>query len=121
LSLPTEREELTRLAERLQGHAGYVAQAQRELLAIGRSGFGDALLEVSPIGRARPLRDLLYQTYVAWADHRKYRVHTVREPMTDDEPVMIAVLPVRSAMITPFAGSGLPGQELQFPGSVVDR
>ncbi len=91
LSRPAEREELTRLAERLQGHVAYVAQAHRELLAIGRSGLGDALLEISPIGRARPLRDLLYQTYVAWADHCKFQVRTVREPMTDDEPVMIAV------------------------------
>ena len=86
-----EREELTRLAERLQRHVGYVAQAQRELLAIGSSGYGDILVEINPIGRARAARDLVHETYTAWAEYRKYRVLTVREPMADDEPVMIVV------------------------------
>ena len=92
LTRSAEREELTRLAERLQRHGGYVAQAHRELLAMGGSGYGGALIEIAPIGRARPARDLLYRTYTAWAEHRKYRVLIVREPMTDDEPVMIAVV-----------------------------
>jgi ATP-dependent Clp protease ATP-binding subunit ClpC len=92
LTRSAEREGLTRLAERLQRHAGYAAQAHRELLAVGANGYGDALIEIAPIGRARPARDLLYRTYTAWAEHRKYRVLVVREPMTDDEPVMIAVV-----------------------------
>jgi hypothetical protein len=92
LTRSAEREELTRLAERLQRHAGYVAQAHRELLAIGGNGYGNALIEIAPIGRARPARDLLYGTYMAWAEHRKHRVLIVREPMTDDEPAMIAVI-----------------------------
>jgi ATP-dependent Clp protease ATP-binding subunit ClpC len=91
LSRSREREELARLAERLQRHAGYLAQTHRELVAIGRAGFGDALLEIRPIGRARPARDLLYKTYTTWAEHRKYRMLVVREPMTDAEPAMIAV------------------------------
>jgi hypothetical protein len=49
------------------------------------------LLEIRPIGRGRPARDLLYKTYVAWMEERKYRALVVREPMSDDEPVMIAV------------------------------
>jgi ATP-dependent Clp protease ATP-binding subunit ClpC len=85
------REELTRLAERLQRHAGYIAQAQRELLAIGSSGYGDILVEIGPIGRARTARDLVHKTYKAWAEYCKHRVLMVREPMADDEPVMIAV------------------------------
>jgi hypothetical protein len=35
--------------------------------------------------------------------------------------VIKAVLPLRSAMIMSFAISGLPGQELPFPGSVFHR
>ena len=92
LTLSVEREDLVRLAERLQRHAGYVAQAHRELLAMGGNAYGDALIEIAPIGRARPARDLLYGTYTAWAEHRKYRVLMVREPMTDDEPVMVAIV-----------------------------
>jgi ATP-dependent Clp protease ATP-binding subunit ClpC len=92
LTLSVEREELVRLAERLQRHAGYVAQAHRELLAMGGNAYGDALIEIAPIGRARPARDLLYGIYTAWAEHRKYRLLMVREPMTDDEPVMVAIV-----------------------------
>jgi ATP-dependent Clp protease ATP-binding subunit ClpC len=87
-----KRDELSRLAERIQRHADYVAQARRELVSLGRSGSFDALLEISPIGRARPARDLLYKTYTAWAEDRKYRLLMIREPMSDDEPVMIAVM-----------------------------
>jgi hypothetical protein len=35
--------------------------------------------------------------------------------------VITAVLPLRSAIIMPFASSGLPGQEPPFPGSVFHR
>jgi len=87
-----KREELSRLAERIQRHAGYVAHARRELLYAGRAGFPDALLEIRPIGRARAARDLLYKTYTAWMEERKYRVLMIREPMSDEEPVMIAVV-----------------------------
>jgi ATP-dependent Clp protease ATP-binding subunit ClpC len=92
LSRVQRRDELSRLAERVQRHAGYVAHARRELLSVGRSGFPDALLEIRPIGRARTARDLLYKTYAAWAEERKYRVLMIREPMSDDESVMIAVV-----------------------------
>jgi hypothetical protein len=92
LSRAQKRDELSRLAERVQRHAGYVEHARRELLSVGRSGFPDVLLEIRPIGRARMARDLLYKTYAAWAEERKYRVLMIREPLGDDEPVMIAVV-----------------------------
>jgi ATP-dependent Clp protease ATP-binding subunit ClpC len=92
LSRAQKRDELSRLAERVQRHAGYVAHARRELLFVGGSGVPDALLEIRPIGRARMARDLLYKTYAAWAEERKYRVMMIREPMSDDEAVMIAVV-----------------------------
>ena len=49
------------------------------------------MLEIRPIGPARDARDLLYKTYTAWAEERKYQVLLVREPMSDDEPVMVAI------------------------------
>jgi hypothetical protein len=55
------------------------------------AGYGDVLVEITPIGRGRPARDLVHETYIAWAEHRKYRVLMVREPMADHEPIMIAV------------------------------
>ena len=45
----------------------------------------------------------------------------VANPMPVEPPVITAVLPLRSAMIMPFDSSGLPGQELPFPGSVFHR
>src|ERR1700757_2420851 len=42
----------------------------------------------------------------------------VANPTPVEPPVINAVLPFRSAMIMPFASSGLLGQELPFPGSV---
>jgi ATP-dependent Clp protease ATP-binding subunit ClpC len=92
LSGAQKREELSRLTERIQHHAGYVAHARRELLSLGSAGFPDALLEIRPIGKARAARDLLYKTYAAWTAERKYRMLMIREPMSDDEPVMIAVV-----------------------------
>jgi MoxR-like ATPase len=85
------REVLLRAVEPLQRHVDHVAQARRELLRIGETGYGDALLEIRPIGRARPARDLLYTTYTTWAQGRKYRVQMVREPLSDEEPVMISI------------------------------
>lgn len=92
LARAEKREELSRLGERIRLHAGYVEQAHRELLSIGPAGFPGALLEIRPIGPARDARDLLYKTYTAWAKERKYQVLLIREPMSDDEPVMVAIV-----------------------------
>lgn len=85
------REDLRRVAEKLQRHAGQVAQAHRELLRMGNGAQGDALVEIRPIGHARPARDLLYTTYTTWAQGRQYHVRMVREPLADEEPVMISI------------------------------
>jgi len=91
LSSSSEREMLARLAKNITRHAGFVEQAHRELLVIGRSGYGDALIECAPLAHARPMRDLLFETYVAWAEQRNYRMLLIREPMSDDEPLMMAI------------------------------
>ncbi len=91
LSRAPRREEWSRLAERIQRHCGSVSQARLELLILGDAGLADALLEVRPIGRGRVARDLLYKTYAAWAQDRKSGVRLIREPMFDEEPVMIAL------------------------------
>jgi ATP-dependent Clp protease ATP-binding subunit ClpC len=87
----TRREQLRRALEPIQRHIGHVDQAHRELLRIGPEGYSDALLEIRPIGEARPARDLLYKTYTAWAKERKLQVRMVREPLSNEDPVMIAV------------------------------
>jgi len=92
LSHAQKRDGLSRLAERVQHHSANIAHARRELLSLGSAGFPDALVEIRPIGRGRPTRDLLYKTYTAWAEERKYRLMMVREPMSDDEPVLIGVM-----------------------------
>ena len=66
LAQSEKREEWSRLADRVRRHASAVEQARMELLLLGSAGLRDALVEIRPIGRARPARDLLYQTYVAW-------------------------------------------------------
>jgi ATP-dependent Clp protease ATP-binding subunit ClpC len=87
-----KKEEWSRLAERVRRHATVVGQARMELMLLGPAGLRDALVEIRPIGRARAARDLLYETYVAWARERKLRVVMIREPMSDEEPVMFALL-----------------------------
>jgi hypothetical protein len=103
LARSEKREEWSRLADRVRRHAGAVEQARMELLLLGSAGLRDALVEIRPIGRARPARDLLYETYVAWASERKYRVVMVREPMSDDEPVAFA-------LVGPYAFGYLGGE-----------
>jgi ATP-dependent Clp protease ATP-binding subunit ClpC len=103
LAQSEKREEWSRLADRVRRHASAVEQARVELLLLGSAGLRDALVEIRPIGRARPARDLLYQTYGAWASERKYRVVMVREPMSDDEPVAFA-------LVGPYAFGYLGGE-----------
>ncbi|HKY89940.1 MAG TPA: AAA family ATPase, partial [Nevskiaceae bacterium] len=83
------RDELPALAERVRRHSAQLVQAQIELQALGEDGYPDVLLEVQPIGRARQVRDLLHRVYSDWAKERQYTVDVIREPMQDDEPVML--------------------------------
>ena len=103
LAKSEKREEWSRVADRVRRHADAVEQARTELLLLGFTGLRDALVEIRPIGRARPARDLLYETYAAWASERKYRVVMVREPMSDDEPVAFA-------LVGPYAFGYLGGE-----------
>ncbi len=69
-----------------------VAVARRELVTMGPDGVWDALVEIRPLGEGgRAARDLLYDLYVRWAEERRATVNVLREPVSDDEPVMIAV------------------------------
>ncbi|HUS66462.1 MAG TPA: PCRF domain-containing protein, partial [Kofleriaceae bacterium] len=67
--------------------------ARRELCTMPPAGREDALVEVRPLGAAgRAARDLLVETYLAWAkEGRRARVEWLREPLEDDEPAMFAV------------------------------
>ncbi len=91
LSGTSKREELRQLAERIQEHIGKLTQAHLEIVRLGDAGNVDALVEIRPIGRGRPARDLLHATYTDWAHGRKCRVTMIREPMLDDEPVVVSI------------------------------
>ncbi len=89
---PDQRTALERLARRLLRLERRVASARRELVFMGLPGHWDALLELQPLGQGgRLARDLLLDTYLAWAGWRGMSVEWFFEPMVDDEPVLLAL------------------------------
>ncbi len=91
LNRADKRASLIPLAGRIRTHCEAVATAHRELCLLGEPGEPDALLVITPIGRATPARDLLYRTYASWAGELPFRVTLVCEPRNDDEPVVLLV------------------------------
>jgi ATP-dependent Clp protease ATP-binding subunit ClpC len=86
------RREVQDLANRLAQLDDALAVTRRELVSMGAGAIEDALVEVRPIGPGgRPARDLVLGVYLAWAEGRRFRIDWLREPLTDDEPAMIAI------------------------------
>ena len=86
------RKTLVDLGARLEQLETDIGSAQRELVTVGPDGHWDALVEVKPLGSAgRVARDMLLKTYRDWAEFRGMRVEWIREPLDDDEPLMISV------------------------------
>ncbi|HUH01533.1 MAG TPA: AAA family ATPase, partial [Kofleriaceae bacterium] len=86
------RRELTDLAHRYRQLETAIATTRREMVTMGSDGVWDALIEVRPLGaRGCTMRDLLVRAYLGWAEHRRYEVIVLREPVADDEAMMIAV------------------------------
>ncbi len=87
------RREVQDAAHRVLQVEEAIAVARRELVTMPRAGREDALIEIRPLAAAgRPARDLLVETYRAWAlEARRYRVLWLREPVEDDEPAMLAI------------------------------
>jgi hypothetical protein len=71
---------------------GAVTDAERELMRMGAAGEWDALVEIAPLGApGRAARDLVAQTYLTWAQAQHRSAEIVREPRSDDEPVMLSI------------------------------
>ena len=58
---------------------------------MGPEGYWDALVEIAPVGAASAARDLLFKLYRDWAKDRRCEVVMLREPVTPDEPVAVAL------------------------------
>ncbi|MCA9522076.1 MAG: AAA family ATPase [Myxococcales bacterium] len=71
-----------------------VENAKRELLILDRGeGRLDAIVAIHGVGGTpgRRARDLLFQTYRAWAEERKLFFDWIVEPCTDDDPVVFGL------------------------------
>jgi len=69
----------------------HLSMAERELIRLGSDNEWDALVEIAPKGPWGPARDLLVQTYANWARWRGGDAKILREPMSDDEPVLLSI------------------------------
>jgi ATP-dependent Clp protease ATP-binding subunit ClpC len=86
------RREVADLGNRLVQLEDSIAVTRRELVAMGAAGLWDALVEIRPLPEGgRRARDLLHDTYRRWAEDRRMEVEVLREPLDDDEPVMLAI------------------------------
>jgi ATP-dependent Clp protease ATP-binding subunit ClpC len=86
------RRDVEHAAGRLGQLEVQLGRVRRELVAMGRTGFWDALVEVRPIAATgRRIRDLLVDTYLGWAKHRGLRIDWLCEPRADDESALVAV------------------------------
>jgi ATP-dependent Clp protease ATP-binding subunit ClpC len=88
---PTRRD-LEIVARRLDRLQERTAIARRELVFMGAEGQWDSLVEVAPLGeRGNVARDFLLDTYLGWAKYRHLQTDWLREPLTDNEPALIAL------------------------------
>lgn len=86
------RRDVERLARRLVQLEAALAEGRREMVLLGASGHADSLLQVRPLGRSgRRVRDLLVETYTRWAAWRQMTVQWLAEPLSDDEPALLAI------------------------------
>jgi len=92
LASATTRSSLADLANRVGTLERAVRDARRDLLVMGWDGSADAIIQIRPVGGSgREARDLLVETYLAWAEHRKMPVLWLEEPREDSEPATLAV------------------------------
>jgi ATP-dependent Clp protease ATP-binding subunit ClpC len=85
------RSQLDNLTGELLRLEDNLAVARRELVAMGREGYCDAIVEIAPVGDSGEARDFLFSLYAGWAKERGSQVVMVSEPMANGEPVMFAV------------------------------
>ena len=85
------RADLARVSDRLLQFESALATARREITTMGPEGYWDALVEIAPVGTASAARDLIFKLYRDWARDRRIEVVMLREPLSPDEPVAVAL------------------------------
>ena len=87
------REQLAEVGAELVELDFALGAAERELVRMGPSGRWDALVEIRPApgGLGRQARDLVAQTIMAWAPKNGHEIDVLHEPLSDEEPVLLAV------------------------------
>jgi hypothetical protein len=65
--------------------------AERELMRMDAEDRSDLLCAITPIGGATGLRDLLFETYRAWAAWRGYTLQLLIDPLYDGDPVFFSL------------------------------
>ena len=86
------RQEVERAGHRLASLDDALRSAWRELVCMGAEGAWDALVEVAPLpSNGARARDLLVETYTAWARHRHMAVDWLRVPIDANQPALLAI------------------------------
>ncbi len=85
------RADLARVSDRLLQFESALATARREITTMGPEGYWDAIVEITPVGTASAARDLIFKLYRDWARDRRIEVVMLREPLSPDEPVAVAL------------------------------
>jgi ATP-dependent Clp protease ATP-binding subunit ClpC len=88
--LRATRSNLERLAANLLRVESAIANASRELVAMGPDGYWDALMEIAPIGGRRDARDFLFDLYRQWAKERRLEIVMLHEPMESSAVIAVA-------------------------------
>jgi len=85
------RNELGFVTESLLKLESRLAITRRELLLMGSDGKWDALICLTPIGFPGVARDMIYHLYAGWAAWRHLELSILSNPLTDDEPILLAI------------------------------
>jgi len=88
--LRATRSSLEHLAADLLRLESAMANAIRELVAMGPDGYWDALMEIAPIGGRQDARDFLFDLYSQWAKGRRLEVVMLHEPMVSNDVIAVA-------------------------------
>ncbi len=83
------QQELSAVNNHLQQFETDCDKTERELLLIGEQGICDTLLQIQVVGEDSACRDLLYKTYIDWAESQHYQVTILCEPMVEKDPLVL--------------------------------
>jgi ATP-dependent Clp protease ATP-binding subunit ClpC len=88
----SSRRALESAAQEMRALDEALRAARRELVVLGATGRGDALVECRVVGTSGPeMRDRLAAMYAEWARHRGFALTWWRDPRDDEEPWLLGV------------------------------